>query len=82
MQIYPDLHDTGQAPQLIDIVFVIDRSGSMGGNPIVLAREVVHKMLDKATPDDRISLLAFNSTQTSLLTGAAPIFQQASSALK
>ncbi len=72
MQIYPDLHDTGQAPQLIDIVFVIDRSGSMGGNPIVLAREVVHKMLDKATPDDRISLLAFNSTHTSLFPEPQP----------
>ena len=72
MQIYPDLHDTGQTPQLIDIVFVIDRSGSMGGNPILYARETVHRMLDKARPDDRISLLAFNSTHTSLFPEPQP----------
>ncbi len=67
MQVYPDLLDTGdQIPQKIDMVFVIDKSGSMTGDPIAMARETVHKMLDKARPDDRISLLAFDGNQYAL----------------
>lgn len=73
MQIFPDLHDTAnQEPELLDIVFVIDRSGSMGGNPIVLARETVHRMLDKAGPEDRISLLAFSNSTVTLFPTPQP----------
>ncbi len=65
MQIYPNMHDTGDV-QSIDIVFVIDKSGSMNGNPIALARETVHQMLNKTCPNDRISLLAFDGNQYAL----------------
>lgn len=72
MQIYPNLHDTAQLPQAIDIVFVIDKSGSMGGNPILLARETVHQMLNNARPTDRISLLAFDNVQYALFPTPQP----------
>ncbi len=75
MQIYPNMHDTGQV-QSIDIVFVIDKSGSMGGNPIALARETVHQMLNKTRPTDRISLLAFDNTQYALFPTPEPATEE------
>lgn len=71
MQIFPSLHDSGEAPLAIDMVFVIDKSGSMeSGNmpnsPMKLARETVHRMLDLANENDRISLLAFSNSNSIL----------------
>jgi hypothetical protein len=58
MQIYPDLADTNDKPQSIDMVFVIDKSGSMAGQPMELSKKIVLAMLSKATPKDRISISA------------------------
>ncbi|MFW5959531.1 MAG: VIT domain-containing protein [Chitinivibrionales bacterium] len=76
-QIYSDLNDTAQeVPEKLDIYFVIDKSGSMGGSPIAIAREVVHSMLDKTGEEDNISLLAFANTNTTLYEEPQPATQE------
>lgn len=43
-----------------DIVFVLDRSGSMGGWKMIAARRAVARMVDTLRSADRFSLLAFD----------------------
>jgi Ca-activated chloride channel family protein len=45
-----------------DVVFVLDRSGSMDGWKIVAARRALSRMVDTLNDRDRFSILAFNST--------------------
>jgi Ca-activated chloride channel family protein len=45
-----------------DVVFMIDRSGSMGGWKIVAARRAVARMIDTLTADDRVAVMAFDSS--------------------
>jgi Ca-activated chloride channel homolog len=44
-----------------DLVFVLDRSGSMGGWKMVAARRAVARMVDALTGRDRFALLAFDN---------------------
>jgi Ca-activated chloride channel family protein len=44
-----------------DVVFVLDRSGSMGGWKMVAARRAVARMVDSLTPRDRFLVLAFDN---------------------
>src|ERR671910_442014 len=44
-----------------DLVFVLDRSGSMGGWKMVAARRAVARMVDSLTGRDRFGLLAFDN---------------------
>jgi Ca-activated chloride channel family protein len=44
-----------------DVVFVIDRSGSMGGWKMVAARRAVGRMIDTLTSRDRFGVLAFDN---------------------
>jgi Ca-activated chloride channel family protein len=44
------------------IVFVLDRSGSMGGWKMVTARRAVSRMIETLTEQDRFSVLAFDTT--------------------
>src|SRR5215207_3456128 len=44
-----------------DLVFVLDRSGSMGGWKMVAARRAVARMVDALTERDRFGLLAFDN---------------------
>ncbi|MHB1559517.1 MAG: VIT domain-containing protein [Isosphaeraceae bacterium] len=50
------------SPRPRDIVFVLDRSGSMGGWKMVAARRAVARMIDTLTDADRFGVLAFDST--------------------
>jgi Ca-activated chloride channel family protein len=43
-----------------DILFVIDRSGSMAGEKIEQARSALHFILDQLGHDDRFTILSFN----------------------
>jgi Ca-activated chloride channel homolog len=45
-----------------DVVFVLDRSGSMGGWQIVAARRAVARMIDTLSGDDRVGILAFDNS--------------------
>ncbi|MBD3321720.1 MAG: VWA domain-containing protein [Chitinivibrionales bacterium] len=65
MNIYPDLIDTSaEADKPIDMVFVIDISGSMWDKPLKQVKAVMNAMLDKARPVDRLSFIAFNNSAT------------------
>ncbi|KNC53562.1 von Willebrand factor type A domain-containing protein [Thecamonas trahens ATCC 50062] len=44
-----------------NIVFVVDRSGSMGGSPMRSALEAVRSGLDSLTPYDMFNIIAFDS---------------------
>jgi Ca-activated chloride channel homolog len=44
-----------------DVVFVIDRSGSMQGWQLVAARRAVARMVDSLTSSDRFSVMAFDT---------------------
>src|SRR5262249_32120342 len=44
-----------------DVVFVLDRSGSMGGWKIVAARRAMARMVDTLTDQDRFTVYAFDN---------------------
>jgi Ca-activated chloride channel homolog len=52
-----------------DVVFIIDRSGSMRGWQMVAARRAVARMVDSLTAHDRFTVIAFDDFQES------PIFE-------
>jgi Ca-activated chloride channel homolog len=43
-----------------DVVFVMDRSGSMGGWKMVAARRAAARLVDSLLPEDRFALVAFD----------------------
>ena len=51
----------------IDVVFVIDRSGSMSGEPIVAVREAVAGVLRQMGPNDRAGVVAFDTDASMVL---------------
>ena len=53
-------HDAVSQPKRREVVFVLDRSGSMGGWKMLAARRAVGRMIDTLTPDDRFTVLAFD----------------------
>ena len=48
-----------------DIVFLLDRSGSMGGWKMAAARRGISRLIDSLNPQDRFQLLAFDNDVTS-----------------
>jgi uncharacterized protein YegL len=51
----------------VDIVFVIDISGSMMGPKLELVKKTLEFMISKLSNKDRVSLVTFNNTTTKLL---------------
>ncbi len=56
----PSKSDAAYRPR--DVVFILDRSGSMEGWKMVAARRAVARMIDTLGDIDRFSVLAFDST--------------------
>jgi Ca-activated chloride channel family protein len=48
------------------MVFVIDRSGSMAGEKMAQARNALHFILSRLSPDDRFSVIGFDESLTVL----------------
>ena len=46
----------------IDVAFVLDRSGSMGGEKIVLARDAVLQGIGMLGPTDRFAIVAYDTS--------------------
>ena len=44
----------------VNIAFVLDRSGSMGGQKIELARQAIHTAIDRLLPEDRFAVVAYD----------------------
>ena len=59
LTLLPPAGGDGLVPR--DLVFVLDRSGSMGGWKMVAARRAVARMVDSLTGRDRFGLLAFDN---------------------
>ncbi|HJR63374.1 MAG TPA: VIT domain-containing protein [Gemmatimonadaceae bacterium] len=55
-----------------EITFILDVSGSMGGLPIEISRELVKRSLDELRPDDRFNLVYFASGNGQLWERARP----------
>jgi Ca-activated chloride channel family protein len=57
--------DRDAAPRPRDVVFLLDRSGSMAGWKMVAARRALARMVDTLTPRDRFAVHAFDNSITS-----------------
>lgn len=51
----------GVKPMPMDIVFVLDKSGSMGGTKMTQLQDSMKKILDDVKADDKIMIIAFDS---------------------
>ncbi len=58
-----------------DIVFVLDRSGSMGGKSIKQARKALTFALDRLRPADRFNIIRFSNVTDQLFKGVRPANQ-------
>jgi Ca-activated chloride channel family protein len=61
--------EVGQSPSTRlpkDIIFVMDRSGSMDGDKIQQVRSALHDILGRLHPNDRFALLGFNDRVSAL----------------
>jgi len=54
------------AVQPVDLVLVLDRSGSMGGQKLSDARRAVRHLMERLTPDDRLALVTYANGVQSL----------------
>ena len=55
------LKTSGGTRTSVDLVCVIDNSGSMNGQKIQLVRETMKFLVETLTPSDRLSIILFNS---------------------
>jgi len=51
---------TAHRREPVNIAFVLDRSGSMGGRKIELARKAVEVAIDRLLPEDRFAVVAYD----------------------
>lgn len=71
MMLYPpaDLANVQRSP--MEMVFVLDCSGSMRGQPMAQAKAAVHHALQQLTPRDTFQIIRFSSNSSQL--GTAPV---------
>jgi len=55
------LKSSGGSRTSVDLICVIDNSGSMQGEKIGLVKETINFLLETLTPSDRLSIITFNS---------------------
>ncbi|MFW2404597.1 MAG: marine proteobacterial sortase target protein, partial [Gammaproteobacteria bacterium] len=70
--ILPPVQPTGSARLPRETVFIIDKSGSMGGDPIRQARAALELGLSRLAPGDHFNIIAFNDTPTALFRDSRP----------
>lgn len=64
--------ELGQLPrQPMDLIFVLDCSGSMNGSPIRQAKDAIDHALKKLTPQDTFQLLSFSMSASAF--GPSPV---------
>ncbi len=56
----PDVHVANRPP--LSLAVVIDRSGSMSGEPLGNARAAAHKLVDSLADSDAFTIIAYSST--------------------
>jgi len=60
-----------------DVTYIIDTSGSMGGESIAQAKQALRKALKRLAPEDTFNVIEFNSTANSLFKKPVPATTQA-----
>lgn len=73
MALPPPAADLAVARTPREVTYIIDTSGSMGGVPIIQAREALLLALGRLRPDDRFNVIEFNSTTTPLFAAPVPV---------
>ena len=58
------LKSSGGSRTSVDLICVIDNSGSMSGEKIELVKDTMRFLLETLTPSDRLSIITFNSYAT------------------
>lgn len=71
MMLYPPAHLKTILRSPMEMVFVLDCSGSMSGRPIEQARKAISHALQSLTPRDTFQIINFNSTASQL--GTSPV---------
>ena len=67
--------DTKKKVNGVDLIFVVDISGSMGGDRINLVKESLKYMVDLMTEEDNMSLVIFESS-AKLINGLLPMTEE------
>ncbi len=60
------LKSSGGSRTSVDLICVIDNSGSMQGEKIELVKSTIRFLLETLTPSDRLSIITFNSSASRL----------------
>ncbi|XOF35183.1 MAG: marine proteobacterial sortase target protein [Candidatus Electrothrix sp. YB6] len=61
-----------QEPLAREVVFILDTSGSMGGESIRQAKKALRMAVERMRPRDRFNVIEFNSTARSLFNDSRP----------
>lgn len=79
LSLFPDTTQfIGPRPDL-EIVLLIDISGSQTGWPIAKEKEICHSILDRLLPTDRLTVLSFNTMVTWCFGNSLPVDASAGS---
>lgn len=73
LMVTPPSSEVVAAPQPREITFVIDTSGSMGGESIRQARQSLALAISRLKPGDTFNVIEFNSTYTDLFASPQPV---------
>ncbi|MBC7172359.1 MAG: VWA domain-containing protein, partial [Polyangiaceae bacterium] len=65
--------DAGSAHGAKDITLVLDRSGSMSGEPLTQARRAAHDLVTRAQEGDRLNIVLFDDGVESLYPAPRPV---------
>lgn len=71
-----DLFDPNKAKAPLDVVFLLDRSGSMGGSSIEEARKALRLCLRQLREGDRFSIVAFDDREEHFAPQPVPFTQK------
>ena len=71
LMVIPPKDNTHVARQAMEMVFVIDCSGSMRGRPLAQAKEAVRVALDRLDPGDTFQIIRFSDRSSQF--GASPL---------
>jgi Ca-activated chloride channel family protein len=72
LTIYPPATLKTQPRSPVDLIFVVDRSGSMSGKPLAQVKAAIHAALDRMRPGDRFEIVDFGSSANALGRGLTP----------
>ncbi len=82
MQLVPPESTRGLDPRPIDLVFVLDRSGSMQGWPLDTAKKTILNAIDSLASNERFQIVDFSESVSGLGTKMPPSTRENRSAAK